>query len=694
MTRKHLIFRRLCAALLALALLPAGAWAAEPAQEEPTLEIYTTGDMAGRVGETDPLTGRIEHHSYLKVATAMAQERQNMADTLLLDSGDAVANTLVSGSAADTALALRTIGYDALVPSVEEFRLGQGHRAAFFQELTQAEGTGTPVNVISADWLSGETGQTMYQPYQIFTAQLDGKELRVAVVGLGTLEVPQSMPSYYYPDSQFGHEGNTENTYAWEWTHWVQPQLSKENCDLVVVCCHDDRNGLEQFAAKTTGIDLLVGGHGRADSGTFQNAAGQEVSWVSSGGTALTRTTVTLDDSGEAVVGESQLLDLSDYQPDQTLAKATEAGQKTQEKAADRQAGRLSGDWSEYKTDAVHQSAAADLAAQAMLWTSGADGALVTNGSLGSLPEEVGTGSGIRTLTLGDCASLALGRSAVTVVEMTGAQLKAWLDTCAGRYEVDEYGRITGGYDADFLYGMDYELYVGAPAGQRVTNLTFEGQPVKDDQVFRIVLEESHLWDGEFPACTVLWSAGADMQYASTRGTMASMLATYLGRNGTVTPKRESTWAVYQGTVDSPLTRLEFVEMLYEVAGQPAPGADGAFVDVVGSDAAIWAAETRIVSGDGKGKFLPQTAVTREQAAAMLYNYARAMGLSTAANGQAVNSLSDSSSVSSWARSAVDFCLATGLLEPVGEKGDQFQPAATLSRTEAKETMAVLAQLD
>ena len=133
MARKSILFRRLGAALLALLLLPAGAWAAEPepAQAAPALGIYTTGDMMGRVGETDPLTGLTEENSYLKVATAMAAERQTVESTLLLDSGDAVANTLASGSAADTALALRTIGYDGLVPSVEEFRLGQGHRAAF-----------------------------------------------------------------------------------------------------------------------------------------------------------------------------------------------------------------------------------------------------------------------------------------------------------------------------------------------------------------------------------------------------------------------------------------------------------------------------------------------------------------------------------------------------------------------------------
>ena len=62
MARKSILFRRLGAALLALLLLPAGAWAAEPepAQAAPALGIYTTGDMMGRVGETDPLTGLTE----------------------------------------------------------------------------------------------------------------------------------------------------------------------------------------------------------------------------------------------------------------------------------------------------------------------------------------------------------------------------------------------------------------------------------------------------------------------------------------------------------------------------------------------------------------------------------------------------------------------------------------------------------
>src|SRR5699024_4292873 len=127
------------------------------------------------------------------------------------------------------------------------------------------------------------------QPYHIYTRQLEGKEIRIAVVGLGTLEVPQSLPSYYYSDSQFGHTDNTGMSYAWEWNHWIWPQLEQQNCDLVVVCCHADQETLEEFAAQTAGIDLLVSGHGQADMGTLENRDGQMVSWVSSGGTTLTR---------------------------------------------------------------------------------------------------------------------------------------------------------------------------------------------------------------------------------------------------------------------------------------------------------------------------------------------------------------------------------------------------------------------
>ena len=55
----------------------------------------------------------------------------------------------------------------------------------------------------------------------------------------------------------------------------------------------------------------------------------------------------------------------------------------------------------------------------------------------------------------------------------------------------------------------------------------------------------------------------------------------------------------------------------------------------------MWAAETGVVSGNGTGKFLPTQTVTREQAAVMLYNYAKVLGLKTPSSGPSATALLD-----------------------------------------------------
>ena len=116
--------------------------------------------------------------------------------------------------------------------------------------------------------------------------------------------------------------------------------------------------------------------------------------------------------------------------------------------------------------------------------------------------------------------------------------------------------------------------------------------------------------------------------------------------------------------------------MLYEMAGKPKPGASAAFIDVSNSDAAVWAAETGVVSGNGTGKFLPTQTVTREQAAVMLYNYAKFLGLKTPSSGPSATALLDCGEIAVWARPAVEFCIRTGALSAAGLRGTSSSPGA------------------
>lgn len=694
MAYRHKLLPRLLALLLTAVLLSGvGALAAEDGTETPYAAIYTTSNMSGKVYAKDPLTGAAQEETYLKVASAMAHERSYIGDTLLLDAGNAVSTGLTGDNGQAVALTLRSIGYDALVPGVEEFRLGAGYCQNFLQSLGNQTGSGTSVDVLSGNVLDSKQSP-LAAPYQVYTLTLGDADVRVGVLGLGGIDTTQRLPDRLYGDIQFAHADNTSRSYVWEWNYW-RPQLEQENCDLVVVVCHAGRDELEQFAAATSGIDLLVGGDGSSEENLFRNADGADVSYVCGGGTDLSKTLISLDDKGNAVITSSTLLELNDYENDGALIRALSSYTTAAEQAGTRQVGTLSGSWVDGYS-LTRQTDTVDLVGEAMLWASEADAALIAPGSLGQHTAAAlfARNKTTAALTLSDCAKIAPDSSPVVTVELTGAQLRQWLEICAGRYTVTDAGQPAGGETADVLYGIDYDLYLGSPEGKRVGSLLLQGQAVTDSQVYTIAVSAARLTDPEFPSCKILWSADADRDFASQGGTIAALLAAYAQEQShqskLLVPTRSSTWFIYPEAINSPLTRLEFVEMLYELAGRPQPGANYAFIDVNNSNAVIWAAETRVVSGDGKGKFLPLTVVTREQAAVMIYNYVRSLGVDMPVSTNAMSQLLDQAEISEWAKSAVEFCITTDILPATGTREDLYLPSDSITRSQASRYLANL----
>lgn len=685
---------RLLAFLLSAALLTGtGVLAAEETQAVSYAAIYTTSNMRGRLYDQDPLTGSAVEESYLKVSTIMARERVQMADTLLLDAGNAVSTGLIGDDGQAVAAALRSIGYDGLVPGLEEFRLGAGYCQAFLQALAAEDGAGTPVDVLSANLLDSRQSP-LADPYQVYELNLGGSTLRVGVLGLGGIDAARQLPERLYGDTLFAHGDNSDLSYLWEWNYW-QPQLAQAKCDLVVVVCHAGREELEKLAGSSSGIDLFIGGDGPAETGTLPNAEGEEVPYACGGGTALTRTLIKLDGDGQPAIVDNTVLDLSDWESDGDLARSLADCYTAASQAGLRQVGTLSGPWEE-SFSLTRQTDTTDLVGEALLWASGGDAALVTPGALGGFPVAslFERNKTTAALTLSDCAKLAPEDSPVLLVELTGTQLRQWLEVCAGRYTVTDGGQCGGGVDADVLYGANYELYLGSPVGQRVGTLFLGNGPVTNSQVYRVAVSAAHLADPEFPQCQVLWSAAADRDFASQGGSTAALLAAYAQNaaheSRALTPTRSGTWAIYPEAVNGALTRLEFVELLYDLAGRPQPGANYAFIDVSNSNAVIWAAETRVVSGDGRGNFLPLSAVTREQAAVMLYNYVRSLG-GAASSGEHLELLLDGAEISAWARPAVEFCLTTGILPATGTREDLYLPSSSVTRSQAVQYLANLA---
>lgn len=130
------------------------------------------------------------------------------------------------------------------------------------------------------------------------------------------------------------------------------------------------------------------------------------------------------------------------------------------------------------------------------------------------------------------------------------------------------------------------------------------------------------------------------------------------------------------------LSRAMLVAVLHRLEGSPAASA-GDFTDVASGDwyaqAVNWAGSVGVVNGFDDGTFQPNAAITREQMAAILRNYAQYKGLEVTASGDLAH-YTDTASVSDWAKESVEWAVGSGLIG--GYEDSTLRPQGTTTRAE------------
>lgn len=136
---------------------------------------------------------------------------------------------------------------------------------------------------------------------------------------------------------------------------------------------------------------------------------------------------------------------------------------------------------------------------------------------------------------------------------------------------------------------------------------------------------------------------------------------------------------------NSSTSRAMLVTILYRLAGSPAAQAP-TFPDVSPTQYYTypvgWAAGQSIVNGYEDGRFLPDGLITREQLAAVLYRYSRAMGYNTALRGD-LSKFSDQGKISAYAAEPMSWAVAAGLLSGMGDGTVNPQGYATRAQVAA-----------
>jgi hypothetical protein len=138
------------------------------------------------------------------------------------------------------------------------------------------------------------------------------------------------------------------------------------------------------------------------------------------------------------------------------------------------------------------------------------------------------------------------------------------------------------------------------------------------------------------------------------------------------------------------MTRGMLITVLWRMENKPSASGTVTFSDVKNgsyyADAIRWAASAKIVNGTSAEKFDPDTPVTREQVAAILYQFAQYKKYDTTQGGMAIREFSDYSAISAYALPAMQWAVNAGLIQGnnrmVSPKGSasRAQVAAILMR--------------
>ncbi len=152
----------------------------------------------------------------------------------------------------------------------------------------------------------------------------------------------------------------------------------------------------------------------------------------------------------------------------------------------------------------------------------------------------------------------------------------------------------------------------------------------------------------------------------------------YVYRNGIMTGTSATTFEP-----NTTLSRAMVAQILYNLEGQPTVTGESTFTDSNthwAAKAIAWAQKTGVVSGYGNNTFRPNQAVTREELAQMLYNYAEYKQYDLTASGDLI-AFPDGNNVQGWAKTAMSWANGNQLIN--GFEDDTLRPGGDSTRAQA-----------
>lgn len=539
------------------------------------ITIIGTSDLHGAIYPMDYNTGAVSNVGLAKISTYVKSVRAANPNTMLVDAGDTIQGTplvyyynmIDKTTEYPMMKVMGAMGYDTWTLGNHEFNYGL---ETLNRVIADAKKEG--ITVLSANTYNTADNSNFVNPYYIKSFTVNGRTIKVGILGLTTKTIPNWEDPAHYAGLQF-------NDLVTEAQKWV-PIVKAAGADVVIATIHSGikgssdtipENQIDEVAQQVSGIDAILCGHTHSAIAQrfFTNPDGKQVPVTEpkNGDGVFSQLTINIDDNGNVtgvttknvsltndIAADPDILAIAQPYQDATLAYTnTVIGQSTGEFSG---AGQLTGPTAimELINKVQMNAASSQLSIAAPLSSS----ARIPQGDIKRQ----------------DIMGVYVYENFLFGVNMTGKQLKNWFE-----WSVRYYKQTTGAgdpivkdpvlkiadYNLDQLYGATYDIDLSEAActtdtnglvayGNRIKNLKFNGKLVKDTDVFSVAINNYRYNGGGGFMTAAGLIPGSNATIAATYydsakalgddGQVRNMMFKYVQDNGTISPTCSNNWRI------------------------------------------------------------------------------------------------------------------------------------------------------
>ena len=546
---------KLLASVLAVGMLASLAPAALAAGEEggdTHVTILGTSDTHSNIwGFAYEDNQESSNNGLARVYTYVQSVRAENPNTLLIDSGDTIQGTILSDDIYNKQegehpiiSAMNFMGYDAMTLGNHEFNFGL--------DLVKRLEAQADFPLLSANTTYKDSGEHFVGDYVI----LETGGVKVAVIGVTTPNIPT-------------WDGEKVDALAFEGMSAAVDRCIDaigNEADIILVSSHAgmtaefDEDGGADSAQKiledNPEVDAMFVGHYHI---VVNDKYGEvPVGGARNGGRDVVRFDFTLNADKEITGITTDVVDMANYEPDASL-RALPIVKEAHEKTiafisgggggdGEQGGGILGSTTARFQPEneiaglpegKLRDTAVMDLINKVQLENSGADvSAAALFKDTSDLPEG--------DINYGNIFNIYKFDNTLYRVPVTGAELKAYMEWSAECYNQWVPGDINLSFDPEYpgyLYdmfaGVDYEIDLSQPKGERIKNVMFKGEPLKDDQELTLAVNNyrysSALKTGGLVAGKREWESPNSIR---------DMLVAYFAEHSPVAPEVDNNWKI------------------------------------------------------------------------------------------------------------------------------------------------------